>query len=79
MKVRFYDISILPVIFLGSLLVAYSYHKLELAAEDFKCLKCHKGSRSLPNIVKEKNIQNSRRVKVLYKKRPKVRSSCNRA
>ncbi|AIH03901.1 MULTISPECIES: hypothetical protein [Thermodesulfobacterium] len=71
MKVRFYDISILPVIFLGSLLVAYSYHKLELAAEDFKCLKCHKGSRSLPNIVKEKNIKTAEELRFYIRKGPK--------
>ena len=39
--------------------------------ENFKCLKCHKGSKSLPNIVKKKKITSAKELKFLVKKGPK--------
>ena len=40
-------------------------------SESFKCLKCHKGSKSLPNIVKKKKITSAKELRFLVKKGPK--------
>ncbi len=39
--------------------------------KNFKCLKCHKGSKSLENLVKEKNINSAEKLKYLIREGPK--------
>lgn len=39
--------------------------------QDFKCLKCHKGSKSLENIVKEKDIVSAEDLRYLIRSGPK--------
>jgi len=39
--------------------------------KDFKCLKCHKGSKSLENMVKEKNIDSAKKLRFLIREGPK--------
>ncbi len=39
--------------------------------ESFKCLKCHKGSKSLENLVKEKGINSAEKLRYLIRKGPK--------
>lgn len=40
-------------------------------SKNFKCLKCHKGSKSLPNIVKKRKITSAEELRFLVKKGPK--------
>jgi len=39
--------------------------------KDFKCLKCHKGSKSLENLAKEKEITSAEKLRFLIRKGPK--------
>lgn len=39
--------------------------------KDFKCLKCHKGSKSLENMAKEKNIDSAEKLRFLVREGPK--------
>lgn len=39
--------------------------------KDFKCLKCHKGSKSLENMAKEKNIDSAEKLRFLIREGPK--------
>ncbi len=41
-------------------------------AEDFKCLKCHKGKDSLEKYVKEKNLTTGEDLRNLIRKGPKA-------
>lgn len=45
--------------------------EITLSSEDFKCLKCHKGSKSLPNLVKEKEIKSAEELRFFVRKGPK--------
>ena len=62
---------------ISSLIILNEYNKnyIILAQnkklENFKCLKCHKGSKSLPNIVKKKKITSAEELRFLVKKGPK--------
>lgn len=47
-------------------------HSQEISAEDFKCLKCHKGKDSLEKYVKERNIKTGEELRNLLKKGPKA-------
>uniref|UniRef100_A0A7C4JQY8 Cytochrome C n=1 Tax=Thermodesulfobacterium geofontis TaxID=1295609 RepID=A0A7C4JQY8_9BACT len=69
--------GIIFVIFLiGGLVIFNGYSKnassnpAEEKLRDFKCLKCHKGSKSLENMVKEKNITSAEELRFFNKKRP---------
>lgn len=44
----------------------------KIVAEDFKCLKCHKGKDSLERYVKERNIKTSEELRNLIRKGPKA-------
>ncbi len=39
--------------------------------KDFKCLKCHKGSKSLENMTEEKGITSAEALRFLIRKGPK--------
>ena len=71
------NIVIFFLFFLISLILLNGYSKncIILAqnkkSENFKCLKCHKGSKSLPNIVKKKKITSANELRFLVKKGPK--------
>ena len=68
---------ILVIFFIGSLVIFNGYSKnassnpAEEKPKDFKCLKCHKGSKSLENMVTEKNITSAEELRVLIRKGPK--------
>ncbi|MFN3568138.1 MAG: hypothetical protein ACK4UR_04410 [Caldimicrobium sp.] len=44
----------------------------EISAEDFKCLKCHKGKDSLEKYVQEKKITTGAQLRDLIRKGPKA-------
>ncbi|QER42009.1 hypothetical protein F1847_04320 [Thermodesulfobacterium sp. TA1] len=71
MKIRFYNFVVLSVLLFGGMLLAYSSQTLQVASENFKCLKCHKGSRSLSNIVVEKDIKTAEDLRFYVRKGPK--------
>uniref|UniRef100_A0A7V4N3C9 Cytochrome c domain-containing protein n=1 Tax=Thermodesulfobacterium geofontis TaxID=1295609 RepID=A0A7V4N3C9_9BACT len=68
---------ILIILFIGSLIIFNGYSKdvysnpAEEKPKDFKCLKCHKGSKSLENMITEKNITSAEDLRVLIRKGPK--------
>ena len=77
-KVKLLRIVLFFLFFLISNLIIlnrYSKNYIILAQnkklENFKCLKCHKGSKSLPNIVKKKKITSAKELRFLVKKGPK--------
>ena len=49
-----------------------SANSVEPGNQDLKCLKCHKGSKSLENIVKKYQITTAEELKYLIKKGPKA-------
>lgn len=61
---------ILGVALFGMILFS-GVREVKLASEEFKCLKCHKGTKSLPNLVQEKNIKSAEDLKFLIRKGPK--------
>lgn len=61
---------ILGIVLLG-IILSSSVREVRLASEDFKCLKCHKGTKSLPNIAQEKNIKSAEDLRFLIRKGPK--------
>lgn len=61
---------ILGIALLGMILFS-GVREVKLASEEFKCLKCHKGTKSLPNLVQEKNIKSAEDLKFLIRKGPK--------
>lgn len=63
-------VIILGISFLGIILFS-SVREVKLASEDLKCLKCHKGTKSLPNMVQEKNIKSAEELRFLIRKGPK--------
>lgn len=72
---KFLSTIILPVI-IGSLLISSGYiiisqNPIREDKDGFKCLKCHKGSKSLENIAKEKNITSSKELRYLIREGPK--------
>lgn len=70
---KLFNIIILPL-FLGGLIILMSTNfengkGIEIG--NFKCLKCHKGSKSLENIVKEKEINSAEDLRKLVRNGPK--------
>ncbi len=69
MKSKFFSLLIFPIILTGIILI--SEKPFNITKINFKCLKCHKGSKSLENIVKEKHITSAGQLKYLIRKGPK--------
>jgi hypothetical protein len=74
-KLKRFSMGIIFVtFFIGGLVIFNGYSKnafsnpAEEKLKDFKCLKCHKGSKSLENMVKEKNITSAEELRVLIRK-----------
>ncbi|MFN3505343.1 MAG: hypothetical protein ACK4Y7_03945, partial [Caldimicrobium sp.] len=64
-----------PLIALGLFIMVSVFtlkQKTEISAEEFKCLKCHKGKDSLERYVKEKNITTGAQLRDLVRKGPKA-------
>ncbi|MCD6490628.1 MAG: hypothetical protein J7K20_07890 [Thermodesulfobacterium sp.] len=59
------------------ILTGYSKNNIVIAQSErkkpknFKCLKCHKGSKSLENLAKEKEITSAEKLRFLIRKGPK--------
>ncbi|WP_038058039.1 hypothetical protein [Thermodesulfobacterium hydrogeniphilum] len=70
MKGKLFSFLIFPIILTGIIFIS-KVSFINIAKEDFKCLKCHKGSKSLENIVKEKHITSADQLKYLIRKGPK--------
>ncbi len=77
-KMKLLSIVLFLLFFLISNLIIlnrYSKNYIILAQnkklENFKCLKCHKGSKSLPNIAKKRKITSAEKLRFLVKKGPK--------
>jgi hypothetical protein len=84
MKKFIMPVVVLVLFILGSIIFnGYSKNSTEILAEnatenatiekpkDFKCLKCHKGSKSLENMAKEKNIDSAEKLRFLVREGPK--------
>ncbi|MFN4197183.1 MAG: hypothetical protein ACK4FM_04190 [Caldimicrobium sp.] len=75
MKKNFIIFYSLPIIALGLFIIVSVYTFKEqkvISAEDFKCLKCHKGKDSLEKYVKEKKITTGAQLRDLIRKGPKA-------
>jgi len=72
---KLFNIIILIVIaFIGAILSTQFYVASSSKNKqfNFKCLKCHKGSKSLENIIKEKHITTAEELRYLVRKGPKA-------
>lgn len=68
---KFYSFTfVLLFLALGSLLVVKNSDSI--SAEDFKCLKCHKGKDSLEKYVQEKKITSAEDFRRLVRQGPKA-------
>ncbi len=70
MKSKLCSFLIYPVILTGVFFLSKT--PLQVSKVTFKCLKCHKGSKNLKNIVKEKHITSAEQLKYLLRKGPKA-------
>ncbi len=73
-NLKLFNISILPLFLLSGLIMLVTTNfenDKEVKARNFKCLKCHKGSKSLENIVKEKEISSAEDLRKLIRTGPK--------
>lgn len=60
------------VVILITTVLYLQYSSENTIAEDFKCLKCHKGKDSLEKYVYEKNIKTAEELRALIRKGPKA-------
>lgn len=72
MSIKVYSLPIFTILLLGGILFVARYDLNFYAEANFKCLKCHKGSQSLENIVKEKGITKGDELRNLVRKGPKA-------
>lgn len=74
MKVNYIKLFSFPLIAGIFLLATFFSLKYEHfgSAEEFKCLKCHKGKDNLEKYVKEKNITSASDLRTLVRKGPKA-------
>lgn len=70
-KFKLYSFPLIVGFFFIATLFSLKYQSSS-PAEDFKCLKCHKGKDSLEKYVKEKNITTGEELRNLIRKGPKA-------
>ncbi len=73
---KLFNIIILIVIAFISAILSTQFYVASSTSKNkqfnFKCLKCHKGSKSLENIIKEKHITTAEELRYLVRKGPKA-------
>ncbi|MCS7150181.1 MAG: hypothetical protein RMI93_05525 [Caldimicrobium sp.] len=70
-SIKIYSFALFVTLFLIGTILTLK-HSYETSAEDFKCLKCHKGKDSLEKYVQEKKIKSAEELRSLVRKGPKA-------